>query len=113
MYGEAADVRLPHIAHARRRGHDLYERLPGIALGEQSLQVGAGSGFRRGHVGRDELALVEREQMWGERDRERAPHAVQLLLDLGRVPVARNSVSADVLVDCHEVSLVTRRTASP
>ena len=58
------------------------------------------------HVTGDELALVERQQVRRERDRDVVAERRELLLDLRRVTVTRDAVGVDVLIDGDEVRLV-------
>ena len=58
---DAADVRLAHVAHARRRVDQLDERLVGVARRVAARRRPRAS--RERHVAGDQLALVERQEV--------------------------------------------------
>ena len=64
------------------------------------------SAAAHGHVDRFEDAAVERHQVRHERDRP-----LELLLDLGRVPVREDAVGRHAAVVLAEVGAVARRLA--
>ena len=75
----------------------------------------SGAPILKSHVAGHKLPLVERQQVRRECEREIAVGGVgiqspELLLDLGRVPVTRDAVCADVLIDRDEVGLLARDT---
>ena len=78
---DAGEVRVAHVAHARRAVDDLDERLVRVA---RAVALGDVAGSVDARVAGDQLALVERQQV--RREDERLAEA-ELLLDLGRVAV--------------------------
>ena len=75
---DAADVRVAHVAHARRHGGQLDEALVAVGVVEQLLDLAGSQLARRRHVAARQQALVERQQVRHERDaaaRGRAPPA--------------------------------------
>ena len=110
MNRDPADVGLAHVANPGRSIAQLDERLPVVEVFVQLPEVGA---IRGRHVTRHELTLVERQQVRGERDLDRCTQGLELLLDLGRVSVARHAVGVHVLIDGHEMGLVAGRSAGP
>lgn len=116
MHGDAADVGLAHVAHAGRFGRQLDERLAGVGVGVEPLEVQFGVGVDEGHVAGHQLTLVERHQVGHERETQIGVGGIQyrqLLLDLRGVSVARDSIGVDVLVRGDEVGLLAGRAPGP
>ena len=108
---DPAVVGLADLAHARRGAHDLHERLPGICLGEELGELGAGDAARGAHVAAGHLALVQGHKVRLELDGAVASEQCELLLDLRRVPVAGDLVGENVLPGHREVGALVKGPA--
>ena len=106
-----AEVRLAHLAHARRRVDHLDERLLRVGGREQLAQLPAGHRARGRHVAAGQLALVERHEVRLELDRQVGAEQRELLLDLRRVPVGGDLVGEDVLAGHRQVRGLVERAA--
>ena len=101
---DVALVGVPDVPHARRGIDDLHERLAEVPGFVELVEVFLGQVDRRLDVTADQLALVDRHEVRheGQRRDVGGSESVQLLEDLGPVPVADRLVRGDVLGDRDE-----------
>ena len=109
---DTADVRVAHVAHARRRCGQLDELLVARRRPRKLRELVAASLARGRHVTARPAALVERQQVRHERHagrRRRAPPAPGRSRARGGARRPRSAL--DVLVDRHEVRALVRVAA--